>query len=385
VATCPNHHRHRLAADLIAVAATFPLGICRSRRNATDNTFAIWENFCQEHHFDPTLAQYSDPLPLLQIFGHRYRQGEIAPNQSPVRGRTVGDALRAVGQTLAQLGHVDPRLTPSGKLDIRLSRQLSSYTRVDPPPARVKPIPIAILQQAATIARLSASPIPQAIADMLILGFYFLLRPGEYAATSNPEAAPFRLKSIKLYHHNRLLHPIHCALWELDGVTFVGLEFDTQKNGVRGEVIGLGRSGHHFFCPVLALLRRVSHLRLHRAPMDTPLYACYHHNTQHNVTTQHLTNILRSTVSSFGAHFGVLPSDISVRSLRSSGAMALLCAKVDTDRIRLLGRWRSDEMLRYLHVQAVPVVAPISAAMMRHGHFTLLPNRPSSPDLGAGG
>jgi len=385
VEACPDHRKSGLEADLIAVARTFPLGVCHSRRTAADNTFAIWESFCQEHHIDPTLGQYADPVPLIQVFGHRYRQGNIAPNQAQVRGRTVGDAVRAMGQTLAQLGHADPRLTPAGKLDVRLSRQLSSYTKTDPPPTRVKPIPINILQQAATVARLSTHPLQQAIADMLILGFYFLLRPGEYAATSNPEAAPFRLKSIKLYQHNRLLHPTTCALWELEGVTFVGLEFDTQKNGVRGEIIGLGRSGHHFFCPVLALIRRVAHLRLHRAPLATPLYVCYHNNTQHTVTTQHLTTILCSTVASYGAHFGMQPSDISVQTLRSSGAMALLCANVDTDRIRLLGRWRSDEMLRYLHVQAMPVVAPLSTAMLHHGHFTLLPNRPPSPDIGAGG
>jgi len=77
-----------------------------------------------------------------------------------------------------------------------------------------------------------------------------------------------------------------------------------------------------------------------------------------------------------GLPLGLTPTDISVRSLRASGAMALLCANVDTDRIRLLGRWRSDEMLRYLHVQADPVVAPIASAMLRNGHFTLLPNQP---------
>ena len=37
--------------------------------------------------------------------------------------------------------------------------------------------------------------------------------------------------------------------------TFVSLEFSTQKNGVRGEVIGLGRSGDPNFCPVLAAAR----------------------------------------------------------------------------------------------------------------------------------
>jgi hypothetical protein len=54
--------------------------------------------------------------------------------------------------------------------------------------------------------------------------------------------------------------------------------------------------------------------------------------------------------------------------------MALLCAQVDTNVIRLLGRWRSDEMLRYLTVQAAPVMRDFSSRMLNHGSFTLLPN-----------
>ena len=54
--------------------------------------------------------------------------------------------------------------------------------------------------------------------------------------------------------------------------------------------------------------------------------------------------------------------------------MALLWANVGTDRIRLLGRWRSDEMMRYLYVQAFPIAAPLAPLMVRHGYFTLIPN-----------
>jgi hypothetical protein len=56
--------------------------------------------------------------------------------------------------------------------------------------------------------------------------------------------------------------------------------------------------------------------------------------------------------------------------------MTLLCAAVDTDKIRLLGRWCSDEMLRYLHVQAFPIVAPLAKQMLQHGNFALIPNNP---------
>jgi hypothetical protein len=67
------------------------------------------------------------------------------------------------------------------------------------------------------------------------------------------------------------------------------------------------------------------------------------------------------------------PSDVSARSTRAGGAMALLCAGVDTDRIRLIGRWRSNELFRYLHVQAQPVMTGISVAMVRGALFWLAP------------
>jgi len=59
--------------------------------------------------------------------------------------------------------------------------------------------------------------------------------------------------------------------------------------------------------------------------------------------------------------------------------MSLLCAKVDTDIIRLVGRWKSDEMLRYLHVQALPHTARLAQDMVRHGSFTLLPHQTIAP------
>jgi len=86
------------------------------------------------------------------------------------------------------------------------------------------------------------------------------------------------------------------------------------------------------------------------------------------------TQLMRRACSYLGPTVGVNPQDISIRSLRSSGAMALLCADVDPDRIRLVGRWKSDEMLRYLHVQALPIVAPLATLMVQHGFFSFIPN-----------
>ena len=52
--------------------------------------------------------------------------------------------------------------------------------------------------------------------------------------------------------------------------------------------------------------------------------------------------------------------------------MALLCSGVDHDIISLIGRWRSDEMMRYLHVQAEPIMRNFSKLMISHGNCNLL-------------
>jgi hypothetical protein len=130
----------------------------------------------------------------------------------------------------------------------------------------------------------------------------------------------------------------------LDRATFACLEFTTQKNGIRGELIGLGRSGNSAFCPVQAIINHIRHLRTFNAHPSTPLYAFFHH-AWFAISTTNLTTELRNSVATLGPAMGLSPADISIRLLHSSGTMALLCANVDMDRIRLLGRWRSDEML----------------------------------------
>ena len=53
--------------------------------------------------------------------------------------------------------------------------------------------------------------------------------------------------------------------------------------------------------------------------------------------------------------------------------MALLLGGTDKDTIKLVGRWRSDAIFRYLHAQALPLVAPLANTMLRHGNFQLMP------------
>ena len=219
---------------------------------------------------DPYLSDIEDPITLLQVYGQRYRTGQLAPHQRPVRSRTVEDSWRAIGQTLAMLGAPDPRHNIHGDIDFRLQRQLRGYARLDTPPNRVKPVPLSVIRHVLALAFEQHNPEAQAIADMICLAFYFLLRPGEY--TGNPSnTTPFTIADVQCYiGQQRITAPL-LTLQHLPRLTFVTLTFTTQKNGVRGEVIGLGRSGDPILCPVLALSRRLHHLLSNQAPLDHTL------------------------------------------------------------------------------------------------------------------
>ena len=76
---------------------------------------------------------------------------------------------------------------------------ISAWKREDPPPNRVKPIPIQIIRRIALLASTATDDLTKATADMIIIAFFFLMRPGEYTDTSSEDACPFKLEDVQLF------------------------------------------------------------------------------------------------------------------------------------------------------------------------------------------
>ena len=95
---------NEFCADLGLVQEAIRAGVVSSRAKAADRHLDRWVDFCGSLHVDPWLHEIVDPVPLLQVFGARYRDGRIAPSGRPVKAGTVEDAMRAVGQAFARLG-----------------------------------------------------------------------------------------------------------------------------------------------------------------------------------------------------------------------------------------------------------------------------------------
>ena len=334
----------------------------------------VWSDFCAQMGFNALLHQYEDPIPILQVFARLLRTGTLAPSKKPIRKRTVESYLRAIGQTHTALGAPDPRQTWSGKTDFRLQRQLAHYQKQDPPPNRVKPLPLQIIRQIMNIALATPTPLHMATADMITIAFFFLLRPGEYTSTPS-DSKPFRLKDVQLRIGTRHLNLATATDAQILNATFATLEFTTQKNGRKGEVIGQGLSHDCLLCPVRSIARRVIHLRQHNAPLTTPLASYYSTpTTLKTLSPTHLTTTIKQVVTFLGPTLGLTAKDVSARSLRATGAMALYVGKVDRLTISLIGRWNSDSMMDYLHVQAEPIMRDLSPTMIQYGSYRLHPN-----------
>lgn len=368
---------------LVSSAEAIRSGVIDSYADKKDAHWIIWVDFCLPRKLDPFLRNFQDPIPILEVFAAQYRDGRIAPSGNPVKSRTVEDSIRSVGQAFARMGSHDPRINKiTGKIDFRLQQQLRSYARTDAPPKRVKPLPITIVLSilAEAFNGVSTSNTRRTIANMVCIAFYFCLRPGEYTGTTNDDA-PFLLQDVGFYIGPRKLDNATAFDWEILAATAVTLMFTTQKNMHRNENIAHGLSGATLCCPVRATARQFLYHRHQRQRLLLPydgkvrLASFYTPSNQiRPLQAKHVTDILRSHVGLTRSSTGLSPDDISARSLRAGGAMALLCGKVDDNVIKLLARWNSDSMMDYLHQQATPVMARLAAKMYNNGSYSFLPN-----------
>jgi hypothetical protein len=372
VEAVPAAQRIEFRTDLLSAREASEHAVGPQRTKSKNKTWDTWVAFCSSLETDPRLNDVPDPIIYFQAFGQRVRDGRLSASGKPVRSRTVEDAWRKVGQKMAELGSVDHRnVANTSKLQYRLHQQLRGYAREDDPTTRVKPVPLAIVQHPWNTA---ANPTQRAIADMAIIGFFFLCRPGEFVETTHEnQSRPFRLGDVQLLIDRRWHHGHTVPLAALASARSATLSYDNQKNSVRGQGITMGPTGHPHICPVRTLARRIQHLREHGAAAATTL--CSFWDTalgpeRQEVFNVHVTHALRLAAAALFPVLGIAAHDISCRSLRSGGATAMLCAGIDRDITQLVGRWKSDEMLKYLHVQADAIMHNYSRQIFEQGHFS---------------
>jgi len=373
------------AAELDSALQIAGTAITAKTRKAKNKIFGVWADFCKEFGIPPSLYTVGDPedkLSYLLVFAIRYRtKGQ---RNKSVRAETVKSALTAVGTGISDMGVQNPcKPLGSDKFYPLLNDFISGLNKQDGPSGRSYPVNITILRALHDVLDTDHpkfGTLNSHVILLCIIAFYWLLRPAEYL---NPETAEsrsqaFRLRDIHFTIDGKVYNAVKAPLYDetdLDRISYASLQFSDQKNAVKGEQIGHRATNDATWCPTKALGRLVLHLRRHKAAPSTPIF--HHYNTHdkqwYKVTSTFITNALRHAATSVQDTTGIDPALISARSLRPGGATALLCAGIDKDAIQLLGRWKSDAMLRYLRIQAASLQFNYAQQMLDAGAYTFHP------------
>ena len=162
---------------------------------------------------------------------------------------------------------------------------------------------------------------------------------------------PFKLSNAQFYH-NDVLVPVHSSEL-LHTAEFLLFTFGTQRNCIKGKHIGYIHFTSATLCPILAVLHLVAHLNSHKASPHQPLCSVYHtaSSSYRYLAYQDIVQVLHASAL-LDLCLCVNPASVDCCSLCTSRAMALFSCRVDALLIKLVGRWRSDAMLCYLHVQS---------------------------------
>jgi hypothetical protein len=130
------------------------------------------------------------------------------------------------------MDYKDPWLNEAGKLHPRLAKKQKSYSKVDPPPYKVKPVPIQLVRH--SILANQTNEFQKGLANITITGFFYLLRPGKYTYNTK-ENHPFRLQDVSFQLNQQTSNATTVTPSDLNTATKVHLEFRDQKNGVKGK------------------------------------------------------------------------------------------------------------------------------------------------------
>ena len=253
------------------------------------------------------------------------------------------------------MGDSYPRLTQQGNIYTRLRFQYHAYYKADTTPKRVKPIPIQVFCHTTGIAVSTNNSCMQETCDMITLDLFSLLRPGKYNRTKS-ESTPFCICDAGLRCGECLINRATASEAEIAIATFTTLKFKKQKNIVQQKLIIQGKFKDSPYAPRQPWSSALSASGQTSPPPPPPLAALSPMANSRNVTPTDIPNTLKTTATFLGPSLGFKDRNVSARSLQAASAMSLLCAGVDNETIKLIGQWRLYEMLRYLNVQAEPII-----------------------------
>jgi len=334
-----------------------------------------WESHTSAHNLDIYLRGLSAEkrTDALLTFAVAIRRGKYG-NKAQVGVQSVSKALRHVAQAFVLARVPDPRrqFATGKEFDLPIARQLKKYRDADPPPKPKLAIPVSTVKTLKKGYVFSAYHC--AVADLVIIAFFFLLRVGEYTLSSKKDrkkkrTVPLRTKDVTLWKGDRPL--AHSApLTTLLTATSATIRLENTKNGTKNATVHHGAQGG-FVCPVAAIARRVHAAYQMDQSGNANLGTTTNRKGQKTVVSDKDINVAVRWAAWKDGLFekGYSLSRVSSHSLRAGGAMALKLNGAEDSTIKIMGRWSSNTFITYIHSQIGALTAGLSIKMAREIMF----------------
>jgi hypothetical protein len=329
-----------------------------------------WCTWCTRFGFDNFLTNVSQPQQahVLMAFAARVRAGAFG-NGRQIGCQAVATTLRHVAQAFVLANYDDPRGKSGPELGLVFTRLYHSYRNEDPAPRPQLALPISVFQDIMRNEGASIDPKERAVADLVVIAFFFLLRVGEYTPPSTnrrTRTTQIRRKDLQFWKRQPTglitrMSPM-TPLAELLTADSVTITLDNQKNGQRDATLHHEALTTNPLCPVRACARRFAQIRT-CDPLNPRAILSLYAPTKHVSARQMAAGIQRGAVRSMIWIQGYDLRRIGPHSLRASGAMQLALNGISDSMIQKLGRWSSSTWLQYLHGQISCLTRGVSARM----------------------
>ena len=142
-------------------------------------------------------------------FAQRIRTGYYGRGRQ-VQAATVTSAITAVGQTISMaVGNNPAKILGSDKFLPALQIMIEGYEKADPPTRKMLPIdsdvPELLIEMGYST---SGTAHTQAVGDLTLIAFYYLLRIGEYTIKNKrnniKQTVQFKLEDVTFYKKMKL-------------------------------------------------------------------------------------------------------------------------------------------------------------------------------------
>ncbi len=203
----PPEFQGSYASDFRLADAAFRAGRLAATSIAREARWRNWQTYLAPMGLDPYLQSttFEQRIRCLTGFAQRVRTGFYGRGRQ-VQASTVTSAITAVGQTISMaVGNNPTKIIGSEKFLPALQIMIEGYSKEDPPTRKMLPIKTDVPQLLVELGYSeSGTAHAQAIGDLTLITFYYLLRIGEYITVkgkrnNTKQTVQFKLEDVTFY------------------------------------------------------------------------------------------------------------------------------------------------------------------------------------------